>query len=120
MSTNGPKPRQKRWEKTIACLKRLNELGIASRMDVYKIFGNEANLNSWLARLITKWHAVKEINRDGERLYTKTRLGHTLEDILLNHQETLGPLREILQRYQPIFPVMRMADSLESQLRNKR
>ena len=92
-----------RWQITLACLSLINDVGKASRMQLYQVLGNESNVDRWLRRLVNKWQAVKELDEDGHKYYTKTEVGELLKRILKYHSDVCYPLKEILVGFEPSF-----------------
>jgi DNA-binding PadR family transcriptional regulator len=73
-------------------------------MQLYEeVFRNESNLDRWLRRLVNKWRAVKELDENGRKYYTKTELGELLKRILKYHSDVCYPLKDILVGFEPRF-----------------
>ena len=71
--------------------------GKASRMDLLRIAGNEANLNRMASYLIAQRLVVEATNQEGRTNYSKTDLGEKLHALLKGH-EYFGSLLKDLGR----------------------
>ena len=71
--------------------------GKASRMDLLRIAGNEANLNRMAGYLIAQRLVVESANQEGRINYSKTDLGEKLHALLKGH-EYFGSLLKDLGR----------------------
>ena len=71
--------------------------GKASRMDLLRIAGNEANLNRMAGYLIAQRLVVESTNQEGRINYSKTDLGEKLHALLKGH-EYFGSLLKDLGR----------------------
>ncbi len=71
--------------------------GKASRMDLLRIAGNEANLNRMASYLIAQRLVVEATNQEGRLNYSKTDLGEKLHALLKGH-EYFGSLLKDLGR----------------------
>ena len=71
--------------------------GKASRMDLLRIAGNEANLNRMVGYLIAQRLVVEATNQEGRINYSKTDLGEKLHALLKGH-EYFGSLLKDLGR----------------------
>jgi len=71
--------------------------GKASRMDLLRIAGNEANLNRMAGYLIAQRLVVEATNQEGRLNYSKTDLGEKLHALLKGH-EYFGSLLKDLGR----------------------
>jgi len=71
--------------------------GKASRMDLLRIAGNEANLNRMASYLIAQRLVVEATNQEGRINYSKTDLGEKLHALLKGH-EYFGSLLKDLGR----------------------
>jgi len=71
--------------------------GKASRMDLLRIAGNEANLNRMASYLIAQRLVVESTNQEGRINYSKTDLGEKLHALLKGH-EYFGSLLKDLGR----------------------
>ena len=71
--------------------------GKASRMDLLRIAGNEANLNRMAGYLIAQRLVVEATNQEGRINYSKTDLGEKLHALLKGH-EYFGSLLKDLGR----------------------
>ena len=60
--------------------------GKASRMDLLRIAGNEANLNRMAGYLIAQRLVVESTNQEGRINYSKTDLGEKLHALLKGHE----------------------------------
>ena len=70
--------------------------GTASRMEFYRIAGNEDNLRRWEEKLCSEWKLVSKV--EGPKVgYRKTDLGDSLHRLLKNH-EYVGTLFDELIR----------------------
>jgi hypothetical protein len=71
--------------------------GTASRMEFYRIAGNEDNLERWEEKLCVEWKLVSRVQVGEKVSYQKTDLGQSLHRLLKNH-EYVGTLFDELIR----------------------
>jgi len=71
----------------VKALRFFNEIdkkgGKALRWDLYKIAGNEANLNNWLQNFFLHHDFLREIKQEGRIYYEKTEAGQKWHQIIL-------------------------------------
>lgn len=71
--------------------------GVCSRMDWYRVAGNEDNLRRWEQKLCDEWRLVSKQTEGDKATYSKTDLGESLHRLLKNHDYVGSLFHELIR-----------------------